>query len=112
MGERCFVSVLRDADTGDIISLTDLGPNYWQGPCGHTDINIREFQHDTYAARPPDDMIRDTVSTSLYSLIDYDFNDRLTMTFELRWVDEKEDLTAAASQGLADGGRQTLARLQ
>ena len=103
-GERCFVSVLRDADTGDILSLTDLGPAYWQGPCGHTDINNRELQHDTYAARPPDDMIRDTVSTSLYSLIDYDINDRLTMTFELRWVDEKEDLTASASQGLADGG--------
>jgi hypothetical protein len=49
-------------------------------------------------------MIRDTVSSSLYSLIDYDINDRLTMTFELRWVDEKEDLTASASQGLADGG--------
>ena len=103
-GERCFVDVLRNAVTGDIISLTDLGPNYWQGPCGHSDINIVDFQHDTYLARPPDDMIRDTVSTSLYSLIDYDFNDRLTMTFELRWVDEKEDLTAAASQGLADGG--------
>ncbi len=103
-GERCFVDVLRNAVTGDIISLTDLGPNYWQGPCGHSDINIVDFQHDTYLARPPDDMIRDTVSTSLYSLIDYDFNDRLTMTFELRWVDEKEDLTANQSQGLADGG--------
>ena len=104
MGERCFVEVLRDADTGNIISLTDLGLSYFQGPCGHTDIDIREFQHDTYAARPPDDMIRDTVSASLYSLIDYEFNDRLTMTLELRWVDEREKLTASQSQGLADGG--------
>ena len=104
MGERCFVEVLRDADTGNIISLTDLGLSYFQGPCGHTDIDIREFQHDTYAARPPDDMIRDTVSASLYSLIDYDINDRLTMTLELRWVDEREKLTASQSQGLADGG--------
>ena len=104
MGERCFVEVLRDADTGNIISLTDLGLSYFQGPCGHTDIDIREFQHDTYAARPPDDMIRDTVSASLYSLIDYEFSDRLTMTLELRWVDEREKLTASQSQGLADGG--------
>jgi outer membrane receptor protein involved in Fe transport len=103
MGERCFVEVLRDADTGNIISLTDLGLSYFQGPCGHTDIDIREFQHDTYAARPPDDMIRDTVSASLYSLIDYEFSDRLTMTLELRWVDEREKLTASQSQGLADG---------
>jgi len=103
MGERCFVEVLRDADTGNIISLTDLGLSYFQGPCGHTDIDIREFQHDTYAARPPDDMIRDTVSASLYSVFDYDINDRLTMTLELRWVDEREKLTASASQGLADG---------
>ena len=104
MGERCFVEVLRDADTGNIISLKDLGLSYFQGPCGHTDIDIREFQHDTYAAREPDDMIRDTVSASLYSVIDYDFNDRLTMTLELRWVDEREKLTASQSQGLADGG--------
>ena len=103
-GERCFVEVLRDADTGNIISLKDLGLSYFQGPCGHTDINMVDFQHDTYAAREPDDMIRDTVSASLYSVIDYDINERLTMTFELRWVDEREKLTASQSQGIADGG--------
>jgi hypothetical protein len=49
-------------------------------------------------------MIRDTVSASLYTVFDYDINERLTMTFELRWVDEREKLTASQSQGIADGG--------
>ena len=104
-GDRCKVIVTRDANTGNILEISDFshGPFTWEGPCGHTDTSIVEFQAAALANRPTNDTIRDTVSKSLYSVIDYEFNERLTMTMEIRWVDERERLTASASQGLADG---------
>jgi len=105
-GDRCKVIVTRDGDTGNILEISDFshGPFTWDGPCGHTDTSIVEFQDEALANRVPNDTIRDTVSSSLYSVIDYEFNERLTLTMEIRWVDERERLTASASQGLADGG--------
>ena len=114
-GDRCKVIVTRDADTGNILEISDFshGPFTWDGPCGHTDTSIVEFQDESLANRIPDDTIRDTDHKSVYSVIDYEISERLTMTMEVRWVDERERLTASASQGLADGGcLQILALLQ
>jgi len=104
-GDRCKVIVTRDANTGNILEISDFshGPFTWDGPCGHTDTSIVEFQDESLANRIPDDTIRDTAHASLYSVIDYEFTERLTMTMEVRWVDERERLTASSSQGLADG---------
>ena len=102
MGEQCQLIAIRDA-RGNLKSVSDLGASSWAGPCGHTDVDIRGFIDDSLANRAPDDTIRDTAHTSLYTLMDYEFNDRLTLTMEARWVDEREKMTAMASMGLADG---------
>ena len=81
-GDRCKVIVTRDANTGNILEISDFshGPFTWDGPCGHTDTSIVEFQDESLANRVPDDTIRDTDHKSVYSVIDYEISERLTMT--------------------------------
>ena len=97
-GSRCLIRVNRDY-FGNVLSVEDLGLSYFAGPCGYTDRPIAEFADGLAAARPVTPNIRDTNHASIYTMVDYDFSEKMSASLEIRWTDERERMTGPVYNG-------------
>ena len=97
-GSNCFVRLTRDY-FGNVVKVEDLGLSYFQGPCGYTDTDILPHADALGAARPVTPLDRDINHASLYSVLDYDFSEKVTASLELRWTDEREKMSGPVYNG-------------
>jgi iron complex outermembrane receptor protein len=97
-GSRCLIKLRRDF-WGNVVSVQDLGLSYFAGPCGYTDTEIAPHAAALGAARPVTALERDTNHASLYAMFDYDFSEKMSMSLEMRWTDERERMTGPVYNG-------------
>ena len=97
-GSNCFVRLTRDY-FGNVVKVEDLGLSYFQGPCGYTDADIEPHADALGAARPVTPLDRDINHASIYSVLDYDFSEKVTASLELRWTDEREKMSGPVYAG-------------
>jgi len=97
-GSNCFVRLTRDY-FGNVVKVEDLGLSYFQGPCGYTDTDIAPHAEALGAARPNTPLVRDINHASLYSVIDYDFSEKVSASLEFRWTDEREKMAGPVYNG-------------
>ena len=97
-GSNCFVRLTRDY-FGNVVKVEDLGLSYFQGPCGYTDTDIAPHAAALGAARPVTPLERDINHASIYSVLDYDFSEKVTASLELRWTDEREKMSGPVYNG-------------